>query len=439
MDRNILKNETNILVVGYGISGKSVASFLTKKGHNVYVYDDNDALTIPNHVTYINWNEIDIVVKSPSVHIMPHNRHQIVDDAIFNEKPIYSTFDIFKIYNPNAKIIGITGTNGKSTTVSLIYNILRTAGISVKLGGNIGIPYFDTLQYINPEYYIFEMSSYELTSSKLLDFEIGGLLNIEPDHLDFHGSFENYIEAKHKILDFSKCKIVSCDDKYTINKYKGKKNVITVSLYKDATADYYVENNVLVKNDTAVLDISNLPNLVGKHNAQNVLFAYAVCSKIGVSPEKITHGITTFDPLPHRMNVVRKIGDVLFVDDSKATNPTSSAPALATFTGYKIFWLVGGRSKHIDPMPYIGKYIDGIEKIYLFGEATDEFSNIFKSIKTVEVCKTMDAAVRSAYRDARNELGATVVLLSPMCASFDQFKSFEHRGNIFVQLVNELQ
>lgn len=438
MDDNVLKNKKNILVVGYGISGKSVTSFLISKGHNVYVYDDNNDVNVVNRITVIDWDEIDFIIKSPSIHIMPHNRHPVIDEAIINTKPVYSTFDVFKMYNPNAKVIGITGTNGKSTTVSLIYHILKSAGISVALGGNIGIPYFDTLKYVNPEYYVFEMSSYELTSSQLLNFEIGGLINIEPDHLDFHGSFENYIDAKHKILDYSKYKIISIDDKYTFNKYKDKPRTISISLSQDAIADYHIENNLLITNNDTVLDISNLPNLVGTHNAQNIMFAYAVCSQLGISHEKIVHGITTFEPLPHRMNTVRKIGDVLFINDSKATNPTSSAPALATFAGYKIYWLVGGRSKHVDPMLYVGKYIDSVERIYLFGEATEEFRDIFGGMKPIENCKTMDVAVRRAYRDAKNELGATVVLLSPMCSSFDQFKNFEHRGNVFVKLVNEL-
>ncbi len=492
--------KSNVLVIGYGVTGKSVAQFLLSKGHNVFVYDDDKATDIPNRVITPNWDNIDLVVKSPSVHIMPHNRHLIVDGAMQHEKAICSAFDIFRIYNPDAKIIGVTGTNGKSTTVSLIYHILKSAGVSVALGGNIGIPYFDTLgtTVSSPEYpvqtskefnvessgivhsmnfegvtapaninmgisnnksidyYIFEMSSYELTSSKLLNFEIACVLNIQPDHLEFHGSFENYIDAKCKILEHSKYKIISYEDTYTVEQFLPtaiscrrkksnlssqkcilRKEITTVSTERDLRADYYIENNLLISNGNAILDVSNLPNLVGKHNSQNLMFAYAICALIGVPNEKIVQGIKTFEPLPHRMNTVRKIDNILFVNDSKATNPTSSATALATFTGYKLFWLVGGRSKHIDPMPYIKKYLASVAKIYLFGESTEEFKKVFHDKPFVD-CKTIDIALRYAYQDAKKEIAPSVVLFSPMCSSFDQFDNFEQRGHEFVKLVNTL-
>ena len=445
----------NILVIGYGVTGKSVAQFLESKGHNVFVYDDDISAVIPNRVVAPDWGNTDLVVKSPSIRIMPHNRHPVVDEAMQHGTPICSAFDIFRIYNPNANIIGVTGTNGKSTTVSLIYHILKSAGISIALGGNIGIPYFDTLASAgnkHVDYYIFEMSSYELTSSKLLKFTVGCVLNIQPDHLDFHGSFENYVDAKCKLLEYSKYKVVSCDDTYTADRFipithsnKGKRtgnqgldNVITVSVNTNTSADYYIDNKLLIANGKAVLDVSNLPNLVGMHNTQNLIFAYAICALIGVPSEKIIHGIKTFEPLPHRMNMVRKIGNVVFVNDSKATNPASVAPALATFTGYKIFWLAGGRSKHVNPMPYIRKYLDGVAKIYLFGEATEEFKKIF-SDRPFADCKTIDVALHCAYQDAKRELSPSVVLFSPMCSSFDQFANFEQRGREFVRLVNELQ
>lgn len=476
---NLRTKKLSVLVVGYGVTGKSVTQFLLSKGHNVFVFDDDKNAVIPNRVTAPNWDNVDIIVKSPSVHVMPHNRHPVIDSAMQHGKPIYSAFDIFRIYNPEAKIIGVSGTNGKSTTVSLLYHILKTAGISVSLGGNIGIPYFSAFvgssnkaiaDHVSDstviksvesdnkaiDYYIFEMSSYELTSSKLLNFEIACVLNIQPDHLDFHGSFENYIDAKCKILEYAKYKIISYEDTHAIerflptvtnsvrsksNSFKGRtaneERVITISLENNTLADYYIENNLLISNGKVILDVSNLPNLVGTHNAQNLMFAYAVCSLIGVPHEKILHGIRTFEPLPHRMNTVRKIGNILFVNDSKATNPTSTAPALATFTGYRIFWLVGGRSKHVDPMPYIAKYLPSIAKIYLFGESTEEFKMIFRN-KPFADCKTIDVALRYAYRDAKKEIAPSVILFSPMCSSFDQFANFEQRGREFVRLVNEI-
>ena len=424
---------SNILLVGYGISGISVFDFLKSKGNNVFVYDDYKSEEIPNKVTNIDWNNIDYVVKSPSIHIMHHNIHPIIQEALNNNKKVYSTFDIFKLYNPNAKIIGITGTNGKSTTTSLVYNILKNAGLSVQIGGNIGIPYNDLEK---SEYYVFEMSSYEIESSKLLDFEIGAVLNIEPDHIEWHGSFENYIQSKHKLLDNSKLKLISYEDEYSINKYTY--NTMTISTNNNQHASYYIKEKILMHGNNILLDLSNVKYLIGTHNYQNIMFAYAICKYLNVDENIIINTINNFEPLPHRMNVVRKINNILFVNDSKGTNPGSSARALDTFVGYKIFWLVGGRSKKVNPLPYISKYLDSIQKIYLFGESTQEFARIFKDIKEYVIVKTMDEALKKSYEDAINEPGASVVLLSPMCASFDQFQSFEHRGNVFVELVKSL-
>ena len=430
---DVSSNMSNILLVGYGISGVSVFNFLKSKGNNVLVYDDYKNDDIPNKVNNIDWNNIDYVVKSPSIHIMYHNIHPIIQEAINNNKTIYSTFDIFRLYNPNAKIIGITGTNGKSTTTSLVYSILKKAGLSVQIGGNIGIPYGD-LEL--SEYYVFEMSSYEISSSKLLQFDIGALLNIEPDHLDWHGSFENYIESKQKLLDNSKIKIISYEDEYSVNKYKDTS--VTISINNESKASYYIKERLLMHNNNIILDLSNVKYLLGTHNYQNIMFAYAICKSLNVDDNVIINTINNFEPLPHRINIVSKIDNILFVNDSKGTNPGSSARALDTFMGYKIFWLVGGRSKKINPLPYINKYLDSIHKIYLFGESTQEFSQVFKNTKECVVFKTMDEALRKAYDDAINEPGASVVLLSPMCASFDQFQGFEHRGNIFVELVKSL-
>ena len=424
---------SNILLVGYGTSGVSIFNFLKSRGNNVFVYDDYKSNEIPNKITNVNWNSIDYVVKSPSIHIMHHNIHPIIQEAIDNNKEIYSTYDIFRLCNPNAKIIGITGTNGKSTTTSLVYSILKNAGLSIQMGGNIGIPYSELE---SSEYYVFEMSSYEISSSKLLQFDIGAVLNIEPDHLDWHGSFENYIESKQTLLDNSKIKIISYEDEYSLNKYKD--SAITIAINNESNASYYINEKLMMQNNDIIMDLSNVKYLLGTHNYQNIMFAYAICKSINVDDNVIINTINNFEPLPHRINIVRKIDNILFVNDSKGTNPGSSARALDTFMGYKIFWLVGGRSKKINPLPYINKYLDSIQKIYLFGESTQEFAQVFRGIKDYTIFKTMDEALNRAYEDASKEPGTSVILLSPMCASFDQFQSFEHRGNVFVELVKSL-
>jgi UDP-N-acetylmuramoylalanine--D-glutamate ligase len=313
---------------------------------------------------------------------------------------------------------------------------MKDAGIDVQMGGNIGIPYFTLPKaYL----YVFELSSYELASSKHLKLEIGCLLNVEPDHLAFHNNFENYRSAKRKMLDASQTKIISFEDKWSTGNYGGMDNILTVSSEYRPQADVYVcEHSLMVGAKTLVLDLSGLINLMGQHNYQNIGFAYAICRHFGIPNHIISKGIRTFQPLPHRLNIVKKIDDILFVNDSKATNPESAARALATFIGYKIYWLVGGRSKKTDALSAIERYLGSVQKIFLFGEAAAEFRDMFDGIKKTVDCQTMANALHAAYNDASKEDGPTVILLSPMCASFDQFDSFEHRGNTFVEIVETL-
>ena len=399
-----------ILIVGYGVSGKSVFNFLTKRGFCVSVYDDQIS-SINNKVL----DGIELIIKSPSIPIMKHNCHTIIKEAQNLNIPIISTFDVFRLCNPDAKIIAITGTNGKSTTTALIYHILKNLGVSISIGGNIGIPYFEMPK---SDWYVLEMSSYELESSKYLDFELACVINIEPDHLGFHGTFENYVQSKHKALDNAKIRFISSDDKITYDAYKDKDNVIIIS---------------------SANTFDNVKNLIGKHNHQNISFACEICKQFGFSSQEIFDQIMTFKPLSHRINQVRVINNILFVNDSKATNPGSSARALDTFSEYKIYWLVGGRSKKTDPMPYIKDYLPSVQKIYLFGESMQEFEKIFKDTKEFVKCETMQNALNVAFEDAKHDGLKSVILLSPMCASFDQFDNFEQRGEIFEKLVKDLK
>ena len=430
---NIGEN-SNLVVLGYGVSGKSIHRFLKEKGHNVSVFDDK-AHNIPDEIKDIDWETVDIIVKSPSIPCIENNCHPIIKKARMLNIPVLSTFDIFMLYNPTAKIVSITGTNGKSTTTALTYHILKKAGISTAMGGNIGIPYCDLPK---ASVYIFEMSSYELASSKYLDFEIAANLNIQPDHLTFHENFDNYVNAKHASLENAKTRIVSYEDFVTMSKYKYSENTITISTRGNDLADIYVYEGALIDSGQAVIDLSCLTELRGKHNHQNAAFAYEICKNLALPPKEIANNMMSFKALPHRLNIIRKIKNVLFVNDSKATNPDSAAKALDTYVGYKIFWLVGGRSKKTDPLKSVEPYLDSVQKMYLFGEATEEFQEVFKNLKSSIACQTMEKALREAYNDASNETGPSVILLSPMCASFDQFESYEQRGNDFVKFVMEL-
>lgn len=420
------------LVVGYGISGISTAKFLKKKGHEVIIYDDAIEST-HKLIDELNFNEIDAIVKSPGIPFMEHNAHIFVKKAREFNVEIISHYDIFAIFNPEARVIAVTGTNGKSTTTALINHILVKSGVRSSMGGNIGIPYCDLPE---SDIYIFEMSSYELAVSQYLKFDICCVLNIEPDHLENHGSFENYIAAKHRGLDYAKTKIISYEDGVTMSTYGD--GAIKISSVRDINADIHINEGTIIDENGAICDLYSFSELRGKHNHQNAAFAYAVCKHIGIFPKEIAKNIASFKSLPHRMSVIRKIGDILFVNDSKATNPDSAAKALDTYVGYNIFWLVGGRSKQTDARKSVDPYIKSVCKMYLFGEAMDEFEKTFKGYKETVRCETIQFALEKAYADASAYSGPSVIMLSPMCASYDQFDSYVHRGEFFCNLVNNL-
>jgi UDP-N-acetylmuramoylalanine--D-glutamate ligase len=236
---------------------------------------------------------------------------------------------------------------------------------------------------------------------------------------------------KHAVL-----KIISYEDSNTYPKYKNDAVVVSHTGYTNA--DVYVKNETLVAYNKTVCDLSTLLDLRGVHNHQNAAFAFAACSSFGIASEEIAGHIASFRSLPHRMNIVRKIKNVLFVNDSKATNPDSAAKALSAYAKYKIFWLVGGRSKQIDPHQFIDQYMESVFKIYLFGESMDEFEKEFMGTKQTQRCETIGVALKNAYTEAISCTAQSVILFSPMCASFDQFENFSKRGEHFCKLVAEL-
>jgi UDP-N-acetylmuramoylalanine--D-glutamate ligase len=419
----------NIVVVGGGISGAAAARFLEEQNHEVTVFDDALGFCEP-----INWPFTDAIVQSPGVPFMPHNRHAILKMADDHNVPVISCFDIFVMYNnPLAKIISITGTNGKSTVTALVNHILQRAGKRCAMGGNIGIPF---CSLPDSDIYVLEMSSYEIAISAYMKSDIACITNINPDHLENHGTFQNYVNAKHKSLRHSKKRVISLEDQITSRVFVNQKNVIKVS-NSTKDADIYEYEGVLFDENRAVLDMYALTNLIGRHNRQNVVFAYTICKEMGVDSLEMKKHIPSFEPLPHRMNIIKRISKITFINDSKATNPESTAQALDTFIGYRIFWLVGGRSKKAS-VDCVLSYLQYVQKIYLFGESQDEFAATFHGRKEYEKCQTLDYAVQRSFEDAVKEDNLSAVLLSPMCSSFDQFKNFEERGDMFCRLVDIL-
>jgi UDP-N-acetylmuramoylalanine--D-glutamate ligase len=330
-------------------------------------------------------------------------------------------------------IVSITGTNGKSTVTALVTHILKNLGIKCVMGGNIGVPFCDLTE--PADVYVLEMSSYEIAISKFFRSHIGCVLNISQDHLVNHGSFENYISSKHKLLRNSKVKIISHEDQITFGVFGTELDVVKISgVLRDS--DVYYDSDMF-ENSRKIMNLSSLENLPGMHNRENICFAYAICRSLGVADHDIATHVSSFVPLPHRLNVVRKISNVLFVNDSKATNPQSAKCALEAFGKYRIYWMIGGRSKKSDAS-CVMQYMPSIEKIYLFGEAQDEFFDIFRDKKECMKCDSIKNALVSAFRNSSESVDSGVVLFSPMTSSFDEFRNFEERGEFFCKLVSEL-
>ena len=339
-------------------------------------------------------SQFDSLVVTPG---LPLNRHPIAQRAREAGVEIIGDIELFARARPELpphKVVGITGTNGKSTTTALVHHILKTAGVPTTMGGNIGLPILAQDPLPEGGVYVLELSSYQIDLTQSLDCDVAVLLNITPDHLDRYESFEAYADSKMRLLEMS--------------------------------------NGVIVRGRHVGLDQSNWPALQGPHNAQNAAAAIETCHALGIGDGEIEEGLRTYPGLPHRMERVREKDGVLFVNDSKATNPTATAPALAAFESIR--WILGGQAK-TDNLDECAPHFGHVRSAYTIGDAAELFEHLLTPHIPVKNCGKLDEAVRQAARDA--EPGDTV-LLSPACASFDQFRDFEDRGDQFKALVGAL-
>jgi len=364
----------------------------------------------------------DGVVLSPGV---PVNTHPIAARARDAGVPLIGDIELFALARPSLpphKVVGITGTNGKSTTTALIHHILKTAGVPTTMGGNIGLPILGQEPLPEGGVYVLELSSYQIDLTHSLDCDVAVLTNITPDHLDRYDSFEAYAASKLRLFEMQSPEhsgiVVSFDPSLVgLGKKLGRQG------------PWYQPN------ENTELDFPEQvewPSLQGPHNAQNALAALSVASDLGVSHECIMEGLRTYPGLPHRMERIAEANGVLFVNDSKATNPTATAPALAAFP--RIHWIVGGLPKS-DELDECAPHFDHVVAAYTIGEAGPHFADILSPAMHVErsemLCEAMQRAIAAA------KPGDTI-LLSPACASFDQFKDYEARGDSFRQLVASL-
>ena len=360
------------------------------------------------------------MVVSPGV---PLNRHPIADHAAKAGVPVIGDIELFaqgRAELPPHKVVGITGTNGKSTTTALIHHICETAGYPARLGGNIGLPILSADPLAQGGVYVLELSSYQIDLTRSLDCDVAVLLNITPDHLDRYSGFDAYAASKARLFAMQS---------------PAHHAVIGIG---DAPS-YEIARSLSARGETLTkiapgvcMDQSRWPALQGPHNAQNALAAIAACEALGIGRDPIDRGLESFAGLPHRMERVREVNGVAYVNDSKATNPESAAPALAAFDA--VHWIVGGEAKS-DDLEACRPAFGHVRRAYTIGAAGAMFADLLSADMPVENCGTLEAAVAAAAANAR---AGETVLLSPACASFDQFRDYEARGKAFAALVEAL-
>jgi UDP-N-acetylmuramoylalanine--D-glutamate ligase len=397
---------------------------LLASGARVTAWDDDvearvalaQGVKIENFVES-NLSPFDSIVVTPG---LPLNRHPIAARARDSGVEIIGDIELFARARPELpphKVVGITGTNGKSTTTAVVHHILQTAGVPSLMGGNIGLPILSQNPMPEGGVYVLELSSYQIDLTKSLDCDVAVLLNITPDHLDRYESFEAYAASKNRLLLMQ-----SADRKSVINWPAFEQGLINPE-----TAGF----NGIVPLSSG--EQPNWPALQGPHNAENADAARQACGWLGLPDEHIEEGLRTFPGLPHRMERLGTRDGVLFVNDSKATNAEAAAPALAAYP--QVRWIVGGQAKG-ETLGDTAKHLDHVVAAYTIGEAGPMFARLLRDAGvTVVECETLQNAVKRAAEDSQP---SETVLLSPASASFDQFRDFEARGDRFRELVGAL-
>jgi UDP-N-acetylmuramoylalanine--D-glutamate ligase len=445
-------------MVGLGKTGQATAAALIASGARVFAWDDgeesrNALLRALPDVQIAPceawpWHELSEVVLSPGVPTTFPKPHAVVALAQAHNVGLIGDIELLYSANPHARYIAITGTNGKSTTTSLIAHIIAQAGMPVQVGGNLGTAVLSLEAQGADGVYVLELSSYQLELVRSTKFTIAVLLNFSPDHLDRHGTMAEYIAAKRHIFDrqdTNDTAIIGVDDAYSeaiAREMLVEKNqrVIPISVTQTVGNGLHAAGGI-ISNALAApkthADIASVKALQGAHNWQNATAAYAACFALGMAHETILAGLQTFPGLAHRMQWLGEWHGVAFVNDSKATNADATEKALLTYEN--IYWILGGVAKEGGIAP-LQKYFHKIRRAYLIGEASKAFAHMLGDNVKHTACGTLDIAVAHATRDALADAAAKpVILLSPACASFDQFKNFEQRGEHFMALVDAVK
>ncbi|MEQ1538269.1 MAG: UDP-N-acetylmuramoyl-L-alanine--D-glutamate ligase [Sphingorhabdus sp.] len=411
-------------VLGLARSGIATLRTLVASGADVTAWDSREeARALAGEgVTLADPMEIDLagfdgVVVSPGV---PLNSHPIVQKCRDAGVPVIGDIELFALARPSLpahKVVGITGTNGKSTTTALLHHMLQTAGIPTLMGGNIGLPILSQEPLPVGGVYVLELSSFQIDLTYTLDCDVAILTNVTPDHLDRYDSFLDYAASKERLFHMQ---------------HADKVSVIAVDDDPCRMIASRVHHRLKRASAHDIADQSRWPSLQGPHNAQNAATVIATCQALGLSAEQIEAGLASYPGLAHRMERIGKVNGVLYVNDSKATNPTSTAPALAAYPA--IHWILGGLAKTDDLDACIPHY-GNVVAAYAYGKDGPMLANLLRQHVVVIEKPTLTEAANAATSAAK---AGETVLLSPACASQDQFRDFEHRGDTFRDAVAAL-
>jgi UDP-N-acetylmuramoylalanine--D-glutamate ligase len=447
-----------LAVFGLGSSGLATCRAIIAGGTEVVAFDDDPkkvaeaaaAGIATADLREIDWSGIAAFVLTPGVPLTHPAPHWSVGLARAAAVEVIGDIELFcrerARHVPDAPFVGVTGTNGKSTTTALIGHILATARYDVQVGGNLGTPVLDLAPLAPRRHYALELSSFQIDLAPSLAPSVGVLINLSEDHLDRHGTMENYAAVKERLItgvqpggtavvgvDDNRCQAIA--DRV---ERRGTR-VVRISVRRPLSDGLYVEGDEIMQaaggTANVIARLGGINALRGRHNAQNAACAAGAVLALGLDAAAIQSGLVSFPGLPHRMEEVGRKGRVVFVNDSKATNADSAARALSCFSD--IFWIAGGKPK-TGGITSLREFFPRIRKAYLIGESAADFSATLGKVPH-EVVNTLDRAVELAAREAEESaLPAPVVLLSPACASYDQFANFEVRGTAFRDRVRAL-
>lgn len=456
-----------VALFGLGGSGLATARALIAGGAAVAAWDDKaesrdkaatEGITIVD-LAQADWSGFASFILSPGVPLTHPEPHWTVGKAKAAGVEIIGDIELFfrerATLAPAAPVICITGTNGKSTTTALIAHVLESAGRDVQMGGNIGTAVLALEPPSEARVHVIECSTFQIDLTPSLKPTVGIQMNLTPDHLDRHGTFEAYGAIKERMVTTADIAVVGVDDEPS--KQMARRRAASGRPLVKISGEQPLDEGVFAgitanqgKLDTRIVEVKDgrprvvanlagIGSLRGSHNAQNAAAAFAACVALGLSAEEIAAGFKSYPGLAHRMEELGRVGRVVFINDSKATNADSTEKALTSFRD--IFWILGGKAKE-GGIESLRRYFPNIAKAYLIGAASDLFAQTFDEDGRVayERSGTLDVAVAAAARDslAQKGEGEIAVLLSPACASYDQFPNFEVRGDAFRALVKAL-